>query len=452
MNSRIILIIIIGIIGSFFYLHARNPAAVKFIVTDEWTVVWPVTMLIFAGFLGGVVLMVLNSLFTDAKRAITDMRARRERKRVERSDEEFHAGVDAFLKGNIKKAIDLLKEALGNNPKNRELKLKLADAYMENGQAVEATEMLENHLLHNPDDLGILFELALCSEKTGDKARKEKFLKEILRLDSSNPRALMAARDMKIGEGDWEEAVKFQKAVSSSDRLGDGSVKEREKKILAGLLYESALGLLQSDNLDTAEARAKEALKTGAGFVPAYILMGELFLKRYNTAGAKKLWERAFHKTKNVVFILRLEDIYLGESNPDRILSIYRDAIESEPGSVNLKLLLARLYLRLEMVDSAISELEKMGDESEESFYGQILLAEAYLRRKQEKKAAMLFQKAIYPDRDLTPPFRCKVCGYMPREWLYRCPCCSEWNTFDMSILAAKESPAFIQSFLRATQ
>ncbi|MBI5561165.1 MAG: tetratricopeptide repeat protein [Deltaproteobacteria bacterium] len=453
MYSRVILFISIVIVVGFFYLHTLNPGTVKFVVTSDQTYVLPVTVLIFGGFIAGVTLMVINLLFADARRALKDMRLRRERKLSEKAEEGFREGVNIFLKGNTKKAIELLEASLDGNPRSRDIRLKLADAYMETGLHSKAAEVLGNHILHNPDDMEVLFDLAICSEKIGDKAGFEKSLREVLRLDKTNPRAIRLLRDMKMREGDWEEAIRCEKTLISSERGENAATREREKKILTGLLYEAALRYIKDDKIDTAEDRAKEALKTGEGnFVPAYILMGELFLKRYNTSGARKLWERAYERTKDVVFLLRLEDIYLGVSNPEGILTLYKDAINRDPGNVNLRLLLSRLYLRLEMVDNAMRELERIEDEASENFFRKLLLAEAYLRRRQSEKAALLFQDAVMPDKDLTPPFRCGVCGYMPGDWHYRCPCCSEWNTFIMSAVTSREIPAYVQSFQKASQ
>lgn len=453
MYSIVILLISIFILLVFFVFHIQNPGEVTFVVTEGRTYTLPVMVIVFGGFISGVILMVINLLFVDARRAIRELKRRRERKKAEKAQEVFRAGMDNFLRGNTKKAIELFEASLDESPRSRDVRLKLAGAYMEEGLHSKAAEVLENHLLHKPDDMEMLFDLAVCSEKLGDKARLEKSLKEVLRLDRTNPRALRALRDLKVKEEDWEEAVKLQKTLISSERAANGKMREREKKILAGLLYEAALKYIKADSLEFAEEKAKEALKTGqGGFVPAYILMGELFLKRYNTSGAKKLWERAYERTGDVVFLLRLEDIYLGVSNPDGILALYKNAVNRDPGNVNLKLLLSRLYLRLEMVDSAIRELEGMEEEGGENFYRQILLAEAYFKRRQSEKAATLFQNAVAPDKELTPPFVCGVCGYMPGDWLYRCPCCSEWNTFAMSAITSKKIPAYVQSFQRASQ
>jgi len=128
--------------------------------------------------------------------------------------------------------------------------------------------------------------------------------------------------------------------------------------------------------------------------------------------------------------------MFLKESAPDKILERYQKEIIAHPTDTNLRLLLSRLYLRLEMVDNAIEELERLQTEGVDSFYSQVLLGEAYLRRKQDSRAADLFQRALGLDREFAPPFVCSGCGHNAAAWGPRCTSCKQWNTLSMAPLS----------------
>ncbi len=439
MHSKIILFFIIILISGFFYLHTVNQYEVTYVLTPDRSFTVPVTVLVFAGFIVGVALMVFNSIYTDAKRAVREIRSRRERRLKAQAEKKYRDGVDALVRGDARKAVELLEKAREHNPGSREIALRLADAFMALGNPARAGEVLEDCLAHNPDDMEVLFRLASSGGMASDNIHREKYLREILRLDRSNVRALVALRDLKVSEEDWDEAVKLQKDLMANERAVPEGARETEKNILAGLHYEAASRFLAEDRLDDAENEARQALRTDDGFVPAHLLLGELCLKRGDTAGAIKVLESAYEKTRHVIFLLRLEEIYLEESNPGTILSLYKRVVDENPEDVTLRLVLARLYLRLEMVDNALEELEAM--EGLDGFYTKILLAEAYLRRNQAEKAAELLLDVISLDRDLSPPFKCSTCGHTSRKWLSRCPDCREWGTFDVDASSSKGIP-----------
>jgi lipopolysaccharide biosynthesis regulator YciM len=213
----------------------------------------------------------------------------------------------------------------------------------------------------------------------------------------------------------------------------DESSRKKEKRLLTGLLFESASRYCSDGKLSEAIMKLKEVLRNDDAFMPAHLLLGDVLARQGNPANAIKVWEKArvkFPKTEAI--ILRLEDIYISESAPERILEKYKKEIHANPSDYNLRLLLGRLYLRLEMVDNAIEELEALANEGVEGYYHHVLLAEAYLRRKQSGKAAHLFQKALGMDRELSPAFVCSGCAASSNSWAPRCPSCGEWNTLAM--------------------
>lgn len=432
MYSRIILFLLVIIIGAFFYLHTVNPAEVDFKITKDWIFTLPVTVLVFFGFFAGVTLAVFNSLFVDARRVIKDIRVRREKKLREQSEANYRKGTAELLRGNPEKARQFFEKALAANPQDIDILLCLAKANMEGKRPDEAMKILEAGLLKDPGNMEVLSAIAKDSLITGDSYKAAKTFKEMLEMDPTNPFALKGLRDLRIKESEWEEASQLQKTLVSRGRNGEDLSKEKE--LLTGLLYESAFKLMNEGNLDGAEQLAKEALRNDDAFIPAHLLLGDLHLTKGKHSDAIKLWDKAFERYNDVALFLRLEDTYLKASDPQKILGRYEKAIARRPGDITLRLLLSRLYLRLEMVDNAIDELERLSSEGEEGFYHRILLGEAYSRREQGSKSSILFKTALGLDKELPPPFRCTRCNHSVLDWQPRCQDCESWNTLRMSV------------------
>ncbi len=432
MYTKILLFIIIIILSAFFYLHTQNPAVVTFVVTKDHTYVLPVTLLLFAGFFAGATFTVFNSLLVDARRAVREMRARRERKLVAQAEENYRKGVEALVRGDTAEARGLIEKALKAKPSDTGMVISLSETFLRENKPKEALKALENGFLTNPDSLGILIAIARCSIDSGDAFRAARAFEEVIKLDPKNPYALRKLREFRIKDGQWQEAASLQRTIVECEK--DEMLKKKEKRLLTGLLFESASRYVEDGKLNEAVSRVKEVLKNELSFVPAHILLGETLYRQGNVKNAVKVWEKALNKYPNSEpLFLKLEDVYIKESAPEKILEKYKREIIAHPNDTNLRLLLSRLYLRLEMVDNAIEELERLHLEGEDTFYPQVLLGEAYLRRKQGAKAAHLFHKALSLDREFNPPFICSQCGHNAKTCVSRCPACGEWNTLLMN-------------------
>lgn len=446
MYTKILLVFIIVILGVFFFLHAQNPGNLTFVITAEHTYVLSPTLLLFFGFFAGVVLAVLNSLLADARRAIKEMKERKEKKFLAQADENYRKGMELLVKGDTASARELMEKAYRAKPNDTGVIISLSETYMRENRPDESIKVLENGYLTNPSSIGILSSLARCAAESGDLARAAKAFEDVVRLDPRNMYALRKLRDLKIQDSAWSEAARLQRSIIESESNGEAEKKER--RLLTGLLYESARHSMNEGRLTEALIKLKEVLKNEDAFLPGHVLLGDVLDRQGNTANAAKVWEKALSKFQNPeALILRLEDLCIRESAPERILERYNREILTHPNGMNMRLLLARLYLRLEMVDNAIEELERLQNEGEDGFYHSVLLGEAYLRRKQGGRAAHLFHRALGLDREYTPHFKCP-CGADTVAWSARCESCGQWDTLVMrGIQGQLKAPALRKLF-----
>ena len=435
MYTKILLIVILVILSAFFYIHTQNPAEVTIAIARDYTVTFPVTLFVFGGFFLGACLAVVNSFVVDARRYFRERQSKRDRKAAEAAEQNYHRGVELLVKGDTTGARDVIQKALAAKPSDAGMVISLSETFVRENRPSDALRVLEKGYLNNPGSIGILVAIAKSASDSGDATRASKAYEEVVELDPKNGFALKKLRDYKMEAGEWERAASLQKSVIECER--DGAEKEKGRHLLYGLLYEAGAASFSRRNYDEALGFVKEVIKNDEDFLPAHILMGEVLYAQSNQSGALKVWEKALHRFPNAEpVILKIEEMFLRESAPDRILERYQKEIISHPADTNLRLLLSRLYLRLEMVDNAIEELERLQLDGIESFYSQVLLGEAYLRRKQDSKAADLFQKALGLDREFAPPFVCSACGHNAAAWGPRCTSCKQWNTLSMALLS----------------
>ena len=130
MYTKILLVFIIVILGVFFFLHAQNPGSMTFVITAEHTYVLSPTLLLFFGFFAGVVLAVLNSLLADARRAIKEMRERKEKKLLAQADENYRKGMELLVKGDTASARELMEKAYMAKPNDTGVIISLSETYM----------------------------------------------------------------------------------------------------------------------------------------------------------------------------------------------------------------------------------------------------------------------------------------------------------------------------------
>jgi lipopolysaccharide biosynthesis regulator YciM len=296
----------------------------------------------------------------------------------------------------------------------------------------------------NPDSIDLLSMIARIANDAGDTVRMEMAFGDILKIDSANQSALRGLRDLKLTSNDWTGAAELQrKLIYAIKGKAPADVIAGEDARLLGILYEEALLSVNSDEDGKALATIKEIQKHDRSFIPAIMLQGEILLKQGNSNSAVRLLEKGFEDTLDPAFLLKLEDLYLGRSEPEKALETFRKALEKRPRDIDLNIFLARLYLRLEMVDEAIAEFERIQNDLEGSYYLELLLAEAYLRRNQSDKAARLLKKALKLADVPQPSFSCTNCGRSVSEWLSRCPRCNEWDSMKVSrtVAVRRENP-----------
>jgi lipopolysaccharide biosynthesis regulator YciM len=147
-------------------------------------------------------------------------------------------------------------------------------------------------------------------------------------------------------------------------------------------------------------------------------------------ASAGKVWGKSFTRFKSIVFILRLEELYLSREDPSTLLHIYQRALKHDPENWVLAFFYAKLCLRLEMLDEALEEINDISLKVKDFPALHRLLAEIYIHKKDFGRAAQEFEKTFELSGTSYLSFFCTACERESKEWIAYCPQCHQWSTY----------------------
>lgn len=427
LKSKIFLLI--SILSLFIYLYLLNPHSVQIHLVKDKAVFLPVILLSFIFFIVGMFVSSLVIILSDIKNIIHDWKEKRQIKNTAAARNLYLEGVENILKGNTKRARTLLNDSLAKDPAHIDTYIKIAETYLADNIPNEAVEILKRGIHDvSPSNLQMLLKLVDCYLILNKRDTAYTLLDSYLKNEPNSIHAAKKLRDILVEDSRWQDALPQQEFLTAHMQKNNMAGLQKELNLLNGLTYESAKVFYNEGRFDESLKLIEKILNTTDGFIPAQILKGKVLYKKGNVSSAVKVWEKAYRKYRNAALFMQIEELYLKESLPYRIIKLYKRTIEFHPDDKTLRVFLARLYLKLEMVDEAINEIELLVKEDEGTRYQHLLLAESYARRGRFEESVKSYKNAASIDVCLHI-FICKNCRCGLGEWLDRCPDCGLWDT-----------------------
>jgi lipopolysaccharide biosynthesis regulator YciM len=430
MLTRLFLIILLIVVSLFCWLSLLNPVNIEFHLFDK-IVPTHLSTLMISSFVLGMILVFIGTLARDTKRAIESYRKSRQKKRSESIKEELNKGMDDLLRGNLAKAKTHFAEVLRKDPSQIDLYFKLSEIATKEGNDEEALHWLERAWLIDMSKVEILLQEAEIFRRMKRFHEAIQTLNRAIDLDEGNLKIMRTLREIYLESRKWEEAIKIQKSILKFTK--GKQAEEEETLFYLGLKYERARDLLNrggEENLEAALKEAKEIVRERKTFEPGFVLLGDIYLRMGRWASSGKVWGKSFARFKSAIFVLRLEDLYLGREDPATLLRIYQRMLRNNPDHWVISFFYAKLCLRLEMLDEALEEIELISMRQKDFPALHRLLAEIYLHKKDFSRAAQEFEKTFELSRTSYLPFSCANCERESKEWIAYCPQCHRWSTY----------------------
>jgi len=421
------------------YLSYLNPEDIKLYVGDGQYYQTSIANFVTISFVLGLLISVIIGLFSDAGRAIGSWRAGKRARRREEFKEALERARSYELKGEREKAIEYANKLIKTAPDLEDAYLLIADLHLGTKEYDKARDILTLADANMGKRESILFKMVTVDLATKDMTRVHKDLKDILSVNESNLRAMGIMRDLHVCNKEWDQALDLEKKLRKHIKTED------ETRRYLGIRYEKIKELFEKQSqrgLDAVAKELRDILSEDKRFIPAYILLAEVCKKTDKLNDAARVYGRGYSKTGHIVFLLKMENLYIARGEPAVILKIYRKILDAAPRNRFIMFLYAKLCLRLEMIDEAMDMLNALLA-SEGDFPGlHRAMAEAYIHRGELESAVEEFRKA-FPIENIYVPFVCVKCQSVKEDWQDFCESCFSWNTITVKEegLFQEESP-----------
>jgi lipopolysaccharide biosynthesis regulator YciM len=445
MLVKLLLSFLFIVIGFFLWLSYENPLDVKFHFFGK-TFETDLSILMISSFVLGAMLVFIGTLARDTKRAIQDYLKSHQKRKEESLKEELNKGMDVFLRGDLAKAKSHFMEVLKRDPSQIDLYLRLSEITLQEGNDQDALHWLGRAELIDMRNIDILLRQAGVFQRMKRFDEAIRTLNRAIGLDETNIKALKSMRQIYLDSRRWEEAIRIQRSILKFTK--GKQAEEEETLFYLGLKYEHARDLLTrggEKNLENALKEVKEIVREQKTFQPGFVLLGDIYLLMGRWAPAGKVWGKSFTRFKSIVFVLRLEELYLSREDPSTLLRIYQRALKHDPENWVLAFFYAKLCLRLEMLDEALEEINEISLKVKDFPALHRLFAEIYLHRKDFGRAAQEFEKTFELSGTSYLSFFCTTCERESKEWIAYCPQCHQWSTY--TIKEAEKAIPFPSSF-----
>lgn len=428
MRYKISFLLFLLFVLFYLYINHLNPGNVKFYLGAGKFLETNVATYVVVSFILGILISIIISFFYDIGRLISGWKEGKRGKKKQEFKDFFEKAKAYDLRGDREKAIENLNRIIRKTPDMEEPYMFLSDIYIsmkEYDKAIETLDLAETNL-------GKLESILLKRSKvrltTKDTHKIEDELKEVLKKNESNLEVLSILRDYYISRKRWDDAYETEKKIKKFIKTED------ENREFLGIRCERARALLVNkfeNNSSEIIKELKDIISEDKRFIPAYILLADAYKRTGQLNEAGRVYGRGYSKTGHIIFLFKMEDLYLDRGNPEVILKIYRRILDISSKNYLIEFLYARLCLRLEMIDEAIETLNTLLAEGADFKGLHKAMAEAYIHRGQMEKAVEEFRLA-FPAEHVYIPFICNNCHSKKAEWSDFCDVCNSWNTINV--------------------
>lgn len=374
--------------------------------------------------------------------------------------QEFLGRVKA-VRGDLPAAEELFKEAAALDADNAEVRLALAQLYLQLDWTDQARSELSGVIKAFPDRKAAYFMLAALEGRQGRKAEALEAYRQVTRIDGKDIAALYLTGMLSLDMGDAAEAQRiaehlrkhYPKHPSGSRLLGmihyaAGDFETAAIELRASLQgmpdlagyyflglaeyrhgnYELALSqfqraldiqpehlqarlmvamtLLRQERVDDCIAQVKQVLAKNDQIAMAHNILGSAYL-------AKKEFDQAMpHLDRAIALDPSLADAHmkkglfnLAQGDRQGAEIELEKAVEAAPEALNNRFLLASLYLRQQNYREAIETLQAGLDGTEEDALLYNYMAAAYLAQKQNEQGLEALNKAKQAKPDYLTPY-----------------------------------------------
>jgi lipopolysaccharide biosynthesis regulator YciM len=337
--------------------------------------------------------------------------------------------VGCLIDGNRNEALKHLKEAVRLNPENIHAYIKLGDLLREKGEIDRATQIHRELTVRRTRagrmDKELYRSLAKDYLAAGKFAEAKTAAEKSLSFDKRSEEGLAVLAHVYEGAGDLEKAYEVQTELAKRGKNGGG-------EFLA--LYKSHIGsrYLAAGDKSRAKKSFEAALNIDKKCLPALLYLGDMF---YGDGHRKKATERWVELTElypQWAYIVygRLEKAYYESGAFGDIEQVYENVLRARPNDIPTLLAMAEINQKRGVFDEAMRLVKETLELDPDCRRARQLLVRLRLEKGDAEDALQDVLSFLEESRLGEGEFVCRDCGHRSTEVLFRCPGCSNWNTY----------------------
>ena len=412
----------------FLYVAYLNPGPVDFVYAPGKLKSIPVAAIAMLAFFAGAAVMSILYSFKSLGDYIYDIPEKLNLFRKKRVKERLVKARQKMDKGKLQKAVNEVEKALAADPANFDaltLKGSLLRRLGDNQRALEAHSLA---LAQRPLDRSSIIQLKEDYRAAGQIDSAYKLLDRIRTRSPKEVEILREMREISQTLGNLKRAIVLQKEILKLASGSKDGMAEKDKA--AELYYLHGERLLASGKTAEAKREFLMAAKIQPGFLPAHMMMSDIAMRHSGLAEAEGLLRKEFKRTRSLIVVRKLEELYLEAGKEDDVEKLYRWAISVSPDDKLLKIFLTMTLIKKSDFQAAEKELIEV--ETEFGQWTLYSLARGMVDLNISGTAASApdsFKKALEQEWSVFMHYHCSACKHKARGYFARCPSCDRWNS-----------------------
>ena len=349
----------------------------------------------------------------------------------------YFKGLNFLLNEQPDKAIEAFNEVVKVAPETVELHFALGSLFRRQGELDRAIRLhqslLERPDLHAEKRTTALYELGQDYQKAGLLDRAEEAYRK-LDGTSYEPQALDRLLQIYEHERDWLKAIDVTRKIEAATRA------PYFKEVAHYYCELGSADMLQS-RFESAETYLEQALAEYKACVRATLLLGDLAAAQGNHQEAIATWQRI--ESQNPAFLglaaERLRDAYVKLEQPEQGLRLLA-GYQSKYPSPELLSAMFRLTLDSQGTEAASTLIrEELRRNPTLMGLDRLLEAEMLGATQARRRDMEMVKDLVHQHTKRMGLYRCEHCGFRARQYYWRCPGCSRWESYPPRIDEAGE-------------
>ena len=349
----------------------------------------------------------------------------------------YFKGLNFLLNEQPDKAIEAFNEVVKVAPETVELHFALGSLFRRQGELDRAIRLhqslLERPDLHAEKRTTALYELGQDYQKAGLLDRAEEAYRK-LEGTSYEPQALDRLLQIYEHERDWLKAIDVTRKIEAATRA------PYFKEVAHYYCELGSADMLQS-RFESAETYLEQALAEYKACVRATLLLGDLAAAQGNHQEAIATWQRI--ESQNPAFLglaaERLRDAYVKLEQPEQGLRLLA-GYQSKYPSPELLSAMFRLTLDSQGTEAASTLIrEELRRNPTLMGLDRLLEAEMLGATQARRRDMEMVKDLVHQHTKRMGLYRCEHCGFRARQYYWRCPGCSRWESYPPRIDEAGE-------------